>query len=173
MFPVLESVTAYALTAVETVGLPVLVFLFVLKGALVGKVVPTSVVLPGYVLATGATYRNALLVVALVTVAHLVGQLLIYGGSRRYGETLFEAVPYVNVDVESGQLQRLDQWFNRYGGVAVFATNVVPWSRGLIAIPAGMSSYPVGRYTLHTTTSTFICHGVYAVAPVVGLGLLS
>lgn len=161
---------SHSLALVEMLGLPVLFLLFVLKGALIGKVVPTSVVLPGYVLAIGATYWQGVVVIVLVTVAHIIGQLFIYVGARRYGESFLASIPYVST--ESGTLKRLDEWFQRHGGATVFVTNVVPWSRGLVAIPAGLSSYPLGRYTFHTTTSTLIYHGVYVLAPLVGLAML-
>jgi membrane protein DedA with SNARE-associated domain len=131
-------------SAVQTVGLPVLLGVFVLKGALVGKVFPTSIVLPGYVVASGATVADAVGIVLLVTLVHIVGQLFVYVGVKRWGLAFFAAVPRLELD-DSTAGTRLDAWFSRYGGPAVFATNVVPWSRGLIAIPAAMSSYSTGR----------------------------
>lgn len=170
MFTSLEVLIAYIAAAVATFGLPVLFAVFVLKGALIGGIFPTSILLPGYVLAVGATYRYALFVVLVVTVAHILGQLLFYLGVRRYGPAFLAVLPYPQGDgTDSGKLA---DWFDRYGGKAVFITNIIPWTRGLIAIPAALSSYSLSRYTFHATTSTLIYHGIYAVAPIVGFGLL-
>lgn len=156
----------------EVLGLPLLFTIFVLKGTLIGKVFPTSVFLPGYVLATRATYWEAILIVVVVTVAHVFGQFVIYLGCRRHGRSFVASIPYVGVDAESERYQRFDDWFDRYGGVSIFVTNVIPWTRGLIAIPAGTGSYPVSRYTVHVTTSTFLYHGLYVAFALVGVAVL-
>ncbi|WP_255170995.1 DedA family protein [Natrononativus amylolyticus] len=159
-------------TALQTVGLPALFAVFVLKGALIGKIFPTSVFLPGYVIATRVSLSEAVTIVLLVTVAHILGQLVIYLGVRRYDRSFLERLPYVEVDEQSDRYRRLDQWFDRYGGAAVFATNVVPWSRGLIAIPAAVSSYSTARYTLHVSTATLLYHAVYVGAAIAGVALV-
>ncbi|AGB38604.1 DedA family protein [Natronococcus occultus] len=159
--------------AIRTFGLPVLFGVFVLKGALVGKVFPTSVFLPGYVVGSGLTGRGAALVVVVVTVAHVLGQLALYLGVRRYGWAVLEGLPYVELDPQSERYRRLDRWFERYGGVAIFTTNIVPVSRGVIAVPAALSSYSTARYTLHTSIATVLYHGVYVGAAVAGVALLT
>lgn len=165
MLAVLESLTDLALLTIRLFGLPALLVIFLLKGALLGKVVPTSVCLPGYVLGTGATYTDAVLVAVLVTVAYLVGQLVVYGGSRRHGEAFLDRSAV-------GSSARLDRWFEAYGGAAVVVTNLVPWTRGLVAIPAGMAAYPAWRYALYATSAALVAHVIYAVGPLVGIAVL-
>ncbi|EMA38543.1 DedA family protein [Halobiforma nitratireducens] len=167
------SALEFVVEFVHVVGLPALFVVFVLKGALVGKILPTSVVLSGYVAAVGPTYPTAAGIVVLVSVAHVIGQVAVYAGSRRYGTDVVSIVPYVDIDPESAQFRRVERWFHRYGGIAVFATNVVPWSRGLIAIPAGVSGYPSGRYVVHVGGSALVYHAVYVAVPLVGLALLA
>jgi len=171
----LESTQTFgeqALSLVELFGLPVLFVIFALKGALVGKLFPTSIVLPGYVLSVGADYRTAIVVLLLVTVAYLVGQYLLYAGTGRYGYSVFSVFPRVNIDEESESVQRFSEWFDRYGGVAVFVTSVIPWTRGMIAVPARLSEYPFRRYAFHTTTATLISHSIYVFVPIIGFSLL-
>ncbi|GAB3039379.1 DedA family protein [Natronobiforma cellulositropha] len=163
----LESFLEFSYGLLETVGLPVLFAIFVLKGSLIGKVFPTSVFLPGYVLAIRATYWEAALVVLVVTVAHVLGQLVVYAGCRRYGRPFVESNSYLDLETE-----RFDRWFAQYGGVAIFATNVVPWTRGVIAIPAGVNSYPVGRYTTYISASTVLYHGAYVTLALAGIAVL-
>ncbi|ELY59044.1 DedA family protein [Natronolimnohabitans innermongolicus] len=163
----------YALAVLNVLGLPALFVVFVMKGALVGKIFPTSVFLSGYVAITTPTYVGAITIIVLVTVAHVIGQFVVYTGSRRYGEQIVSSIPYVDLDPSSDRFQRVDDWFTRYGGVAVFGTNVIPWSRGLIAIPAGVSSYPRRRYLVHVGTSTLLYHTVYVAVPLLGLAMLA
>lgn len=171
MFTIVEHVSQSALAALRVGGLPVLVAIFVLKGAIVGKVVPTSVVFPGYLLSIGATYRQALVVVIVVTAAHAVGQLAVYGTARWHGPTALSWLP-VGPTPESGSTSRVTRSFERHGGLAVLVTNLVPWTRGLIAIPAGLGAYPPGRYVACLCLSSLLYHGVYAAVPVVGSSIL-
>lgn len=159
--------------AIRTLGLPALFGVFVLKGALVGKVFPTSVFLPGYVVGGGLTTREAAFVVVLVTIAHVAGQLALYLGIRRYGWAVLAGLPYVEIDQESAQYRRLDGWIERYGGVAIFATNVVPVSRGVIAVPAALSSYSTCRYVLYVSTATLLYHGVYVGVAIAGVAAIA
>ncbi len=133
---------------------------------------PTSVFLSGYVAVMTPTYWRAALIVVLVTTAHVLGQGVIYAGSRRYGEDILSMLPLLPFDPESETFQRVEQWFHQYGGIAVFTTNVIPWSRGLIAIPAGVSAYPSGRYFVHVGTSTLLYHAVYVAVPLIGIAVL-
>lgn len=167
MIETLSPLTEVALTALHLFGLPALFVVFVLKGALIGKVFPTSVFLPGYVIATGATIADATIVITVVTVAHVVGQAAIFVGSRRYGTGVLRTIPMRSLDTDGGIVDRVDAWFDRHGDLAVFGSNVFPWSRGVIAVPAGASAYPTGRYLGLMTAATVLYHGAY-----VGIGLI-
>ena len=158
---------------IQALGLPVLFGVFVLKGALVGKVFPTSVFLPGYVVASGVTLAGAVVVVVLVTIAHIIGQLAVYAGIERHGHAFLGSIPYADFDADSERYRRLDRWFERHGAVAIVGTNVVPWSRGVIAIPAALSSYPMTRYACHVSAATLVYHSLYVGAAVAGLAILA
>lgn len=41
--------------------------------------------------------------------------------------------------------------FDRFGGIGLCVTNVVPGIRSLMTIPAGLSKYPVSRFLVFTT----------------------
>jgi len=172
MLELTQTLGEQALFLVELFGLPVLFVIFALKGALVGKLLPTSIVLPGYVLSVGADYYAAAIVLVLVTIAFLFGQYLLYAGTGRYGDAVFSVFPGMDVDSESASVKQLSEWFDRYGGVAIFVTSVIPWTRGFIAVPARLSEYPFPRYAFHTTTATLLSHSLYVFLPIAGLSLL-
>lgn len=163
----------YTVFAVQVAGLPALFVIFLLKGALIGKVLPTSVVLPGYVLAAGTTYAGALFLIFLLTVAHLLGQLAIVLGVRRKGDAFLATLPGTAVNPDDRSLEGIDRWFETHGDLAVFVTNLVPWLRGLIAVPAGTVSYPVGRFTCYVGLSTLLYHTVYVALAITGVAILT
>ena len=169
MILLLEGFLDWVFRWAEVVGLPVLFMIFVTKGLLIGKIFPTSLFLPGYVIATSASLHMAAIIALVTALAYILGQGVIYWGCREYGPSFVETLPYASIETDSEQFEQFEQWFWRYGGVSIFATNFVPWIRGLLTIPAGASAYPVGRYAFYTTSSTTLYHLLYVA---LGLGVL-
>ena len=52
------------------------------------------------------------------------------------------------------QVEKADQWFQRYGEPAVLFGRVVPVVRAVVSLPAGIAKMPVGRFTLFTLVGT-------------------
>jgi membrane protein DedA with SNARE-associated domain len=53
-------------------------------------------------------------------------------------------------------LDRADDWFERYGDLAVLLGRVTPVVRSFISIPAGVTRMPLGRYTVLTIPGTAV-----------------
>lgn len=171
--PIAASIVETSLELVELFGLPVLFLIFLSKGMLVGKIFPTSVFLPGYVILTRASMEMAVVIVLVTAIAYVLGQWVIFVGCRRYGRSFLEQIPYLGIDTESDRFARFDHLFNRYGGFAIFWTNFIPWIRGLATIPAATSSYSWFYYLIHTTTSTVLYHAAYVIVGLVGLEVIT
>jgi membrane protein DedA with SNARE-associated domain len=67
--------------------------------------------------------------------------------TNRYGK-------WIRVTIED--IDRVNDWFNKYGRKAVFFGRMVPGIRTLISIPAGMNQMPVVSFTLYSTLGTFL-----------------
>ncbi len=173
MFEILHPPSTFTDGSIALLGLPVLFVIFTLKGAFIGKVFPTSVFLPGYVIASGATSLQIGIITVVVSIGYMVGQFAIFVGSRRYGPLFVTRVPYTTLEPESTQFERFDSWFDKYGGPSIFVTNFIPWVRGLLTIPAGASSYSMTRYTVHMGTSTLLYHVLYVGIALVGFHFVS
>lgn len=168
----LGTVTSQLAALVATYGLPVLFVVFLVKGTLIGKLLSTAVFLPGYVIAAGGGSQIATMSVIVATVGYMLGQLFLYLGLRKHGLAFLDRLPRVSVDLESDRAQRVATWFDEYGGLAIFVTNFLPWLRGLLTIPAATSSYPVGRYTVYTGSSTLLYHTGYVLLALLGLSIV-
>ena len=156
-----ETIVESALALLLIVGLPALFIFFVLKGAFIGKPLPTTVILPGYVLAISASPLETAGIVAVSSAGYVCGQLIIYFGAQRGGLTFVRSAPRVHITDD--QLRRGEALFEKYGGAGIFFTNFVPYVRGLILVPAGMASYPVVKVVFYAYTSTLIYHSVIVV----------
>ena len=162
----LESLIDVAFDALLFVGLPALFVFFVLKGAFVGKPLPTSIFLPGYVLAISADRFETILIVCVSSSGYVTGQLLVYYLARREGMSYIRSSP--RISIPEARIEQAERWFRRYGGIGVFVTNFVPYLRGLIFVPAGIARYPVAPLVFFAFTSTLIYHA-FIVAIAIGL----
>jgi len=148
------------------IGLPALFGFFVLKGALIGKPLPTTVFLPGYVLAISASGVELAGIALVSSGGYVGGQLLIYYGTKRGGVSYINSSP--RVSIPETRLDQVERWFESYGGIGIFATTLVPYIRGLITIPAAVAAYPVWRLVVFVWSATFIYH-LAVIAAAVGL----
>ena len=133
---------------------PALFLLFVLKGAIIGKVFPTSLFLPGYLLAIRASPEQVVIGITTASFGYVIGQLLIYWISSNYGISAVNSLPAVSVS--NVQVTRAENLFQRYSGIGIFITNLVPFVGSFIMIPAGMTSYPIVQTILYALSSTVL-----------------
>ena len=150
----IETATDVGFSLLLEFGYPILFVLFVCKGAIVGKPLPTSVFLPGYLLAISATERQIVLSIAVASIGYVCGQLLIYAVARQRGLEAIRGFRWI--PITDGQLERTDRFFRRYSGGGVFLTNLVPYTGTFVMIPAGLTSYPAARLTAYALVSTVV-----------------
>jgi membrane protein DedA with SNARE-associated domain len=60
------------------------------------------------------------------------------------------------IRVTAQDLDRVNDWFNKYGAKAVFFGRMVPGIRTLISLPAGINNMPVATFTIYSTIGTAI-----------------
>ena len=58
--------------------------------------------------------------------------------------------------VSAKDLQRADQWFDRYGEATVFFSRLLPLIRTFISLPAGIAHMHFGRFVLYTFLGSFL-----------------
>jgi membrane protein DedA with SNARE-associated domain len=110
--------------------------------------IPSEIVLPfaGYLVSKGAL--SFWPTVVITTIAALIGSFVDYYLGLRLGALLDPAkVRFVNAE----HLRRVDDWFKKYGPIAVALLRLVPAARVLISFPAGayrMNKAKFAGYTL-------------------------
>lgn len=154
--------TDLALAFVRRYGLVVLLFVFVLEGALVGKLIPTRGLFVAVVLAVGSGLFDYASIVAAAVIGATVGQSL-----------LFLAIRYRGVDptaddrfpLDDQIVERAERWFDRWGPVAVAAANVLPVVRGWMTVPTAMSRVPGYKFSAYSLVgSAAYSAGLVAIA---------
>lgn len=111
--------------------------------------VPSEIIVPfaGFLVAQGRFgFWPMLLVVNLGT---LVGEALLFWISTKIGRWFFEKYGKYLL-VSKHDLEHVDRLFKKHGGKIVFWGRIIPVARMLIAIPAGISRMPFGKFILYT-----------------------
>lgn len=152
----IETATQTIVDFAATVGLPVLLLTFYLKGSLVGKPIPTSIVLPGYVIATQASVTEGIWIAILCSAASVLGELTVYYGLQKQDMEFLNQIPYVTIP--ETQLQFVTEKFRAHGGISILIGSIIPGVRGTILIPAALSSYPGHRAGIASFIGTQTYH---------------
>jgi membrane protein DedA with SNARE-associated domain len=142
---------------VETLGYPGIALLTLLENVV--PPIPSELIMP---LAGFITERGGMLFVGAVaagTVGSFLGAFGWYVVGRRVGRDRllrFFARHGRWLALNSDELDRAADWFNRHGGTAVFFGRLIPGVRTLISVPAGFAEMGAARFTLFTLAGTLV-----------------
>lgn len=150
----------------EALAIPIILLFFYLDGMVLGKLTPPAAFYIAYVaLITPET--TILLIVAILSVcASSLGQFTIYRGFNADSPEFIgirRVVPYADRlpmiarrRVGDRRMRIVSLLFERFGGVALAVTNMIPLIRSLMSIPAGLSRYDPIRFLVFSTVGNII-----------------
>ncbi|MCG0278277.1 MAG: DedA family protein [Thermanaeromonas sp.] len=99
-------------------------------------------------------------VVLAATLGSVLGAMILYNVGRMLSiprlERLLESRWGRMMGLKREEVRKAVQWFERYGGPAVFLCRFVPIARTLISIPAGSSGMRLGVFLPLTVLGTLI-----------------
>lgn len=87
------------------------------------------------------------------TIAGLVGSLLSYYMGLKGGRNLMLRHT-AKGGLGAKKLSLAKNWFEKYGGLAVFTGRLLPGIRTFISLPAGIAKYPIKRFIIYTLLGT-------------------
>jgi membrane protein DedA with SNARE-associated domain len=153
MIATIASIGDWVRDVVTSSGYPGLAALILIENLF--PPIPSELILPLAGFYVGKGDLNFILAVLAATAGAVAGALIIYaiarfGGRRvllRYGRIL---------RIREKDLDRADDWFDRYGWWIVLGGRLIPGARSLVSIPAGLSEMPVGRFLALTTLGSAI-----------------
>jgi membrane protein DedA with SNARE-associated domain len=157
---VFDWVAEWVISVIETLGYLGLTVLVALEN--VFPPIPSELILPLAGFLTGQDRLSFPLVLVATTLGSLLGALLLYGIGMAAGQRgirrLFERYGHWAL-LTSEDLTRAENWFDRYGPVAVFIGRLVPVVRSLVSIPAGYRRMPLGQFLLLTGFGSALWNG--------------
>lgn len=89
----------------------------------------------------------------VATIAGLVGSLLSYYMGLKGGRNLMLRHT-AKGGLGAKKLSLAKNWFERYGGLAVFTGRLLPGIRTFISLPAGIAKYPLKNFIIYTLLGT-------------------
>jgi len=135
----------------------------------VGAPVGTEVVLPvaGALAATGHL-RSVWLTIAIALVAELLGQSIGYAIGFFGGRPLIERYgKYIRF--HEAELDRVHNFFERWGSFAIFICRFTPVIRGIVGIAAGIARMPLPAFYLWTFLGSLgFCGGLILLGSAFG-----
>ncbi len=121
--------------------------------------IPSELIMPlaGFTVAQGkmnfwlAVFAGTIGTMAGTYAWYYLGRLVNYqrlqAWTDRYGKW---------IKVTAKDIDRVNDWFNKYGSKAVFFGRMVPGIRTLISLPAGINKMPLATYTIYSLVGTAI-----------------
>jgi membrane protein DedA with SNARE-associated domain len=149
--------TSYAESLLRRYGLVALLFVFVLEGAMLLYFAPSEALVPAAVTVLARTESGydmptvgAILLVAVVGAT--AGQTTLFLLAKRGGRQWLLERPWFRVD--EARLARFGDAFDRYGVVAVPASNTLLFTRGMLTVPAGVAGMTTRRFAALSALGT-------------------
>ncbi len=158
------GITGFLLDLVESLG-PVGVGLSILLETVIPPIPSEAVLgLAGVLIRSGD--MNVVPVVFFATLGSVLGAIFFYWLGRLLGPRRSHAFLDRLPLVETEDVDRTFEWFERHGRSAVFFGRMVPIVRSFVSVPAGVVKMPFGQFLLYTTGGSLIWNSV-----LIGLGV--
>jgi membrane protein DedA with SNARE-associated domain len=140
-----EPLVNFATNVIGDLGTAGIFLLMLLDSACIPTSSEAIMLFAGFKVADG---RFTMLEVVLAGVAgNLVGSWIAYGvGYWGRVELLERHGKWLHITPK--HLAWADRWFERYGGVTVFFSRMIPVIRTFISLPAGVARMPFGKFTV-------------------------
>jgi membrane protein DedA with SNARE-associated domain len=158
------GITGFLLDLVDRLG-PVGVGLAILAETVVPPI-PSEAVLGLAGVLIRREEMDLVPVVLFATLGSIVGAIFFYWAGRLLGPRRSHAFLDRLPLVETEDVDRTFEWFERHGRSAVFFGRMVPIVRSFVSVPAGVVKMPFGQFLLYTAGGSLIWNSV-----LIGLGV--
>ena len=160
---------SYAEMLLQRYGLAALLFVFVLEGAMLLYFAPSEALVPAAITVlartTGGYDLPVIVAILLVAVAGAtVGQTCLFLLAKRGGREWLLARPWFRI--EEDRLDRFGGYFDKYGLLAVPASNTLLFTRGMLTVPAGVAGMRTRRFVALSALGTLSFEAILAGAAI-------
>lgn len=136
---------------------------FVLEGAMLLYFAPSESLVPAAILSPLATrLEEYLLVIAVAVVGATIGQFGLFLLAKRGGRGYLLGTRWFRVPETT--LDRFDGWFDRWGPLVIPVSNTLPFTRGMLTVPAGFAAMNDAEFVALSALGTLVFQSLLAAA---------
>ncbi len=152
-----DSIANWVTDVVEAIGYVGVALLVALES--VFPPIPSEIVLPLAGFVAGRGDANLIGMILAATLGSVIGSWILYGVAAAIGRNRVHR--FVErygrwFGVDTGDVERAEDWFDRRATMAVLVGRCVPLIRSLVSIPAGFRRMPLIRFTLLTAAGSAV-----------------
>ena len=147
IYEIFELISSFIVSLISVSGYLGIFILMALESACIP--IPSEIIMPfsGYLVFEG---RFGLLTVVIWgTLGNLVGSLAAYLLGYYGGRPLIEKYGKF-ILISHHELETAQKWFQKYGGLSVFFSRMLPAVRTFISLPAGIAKMPFLKFCFYT-----------------------
>lgn len=140
----------------------VLFVLCIIEGAMLLYFMPSEAIVPGAIVLMDATLSEIVMILGVAVLGATIGQYALFTVAKRGGREQLRNKRWFRISEK--RLDRFDQWFDRWGPLAVPVSNSLPFARGMLTVPAGFAGMNNRLFIVLSALGTLIKEAWLAVA---------
>jgi len=152
LFSIPAGTTEIVRGLLQDYGLLALFAVFVIEGAMLLYFAPSESLVPAAVLVLTDSTLDVAVVIAVAVAGATLGQVALFLLAKRGGREYLLEKRWFNVGAD--RLDRFDAWFQRWGPLAVPASNTMLFTRGMLTIPAGLAEMDTRTFAVLSALGT-------------------
>lgn len=153
LFSIVQSVWAFLLTGVKTLGYPGIVGLMALESSFFPF--PSEVVMPPAGALAKDGHMSLVIVIVCGIAGSIMGALFNYWIAVRFGRPF--CLKYGKYFfLSESKFRKSEAFFRRHGEIGTFVGRLLPGVRQIISFPAGLARMPLGRFCFFTALGSGI-----------------
>jgi len=141
-------ISSFVINAISNFGYGAIFFLMALESACIP--IPSEIIMPFSGFLVFEEKFSFLAVVLWGTLGNLMGSIAAYLVGFYGGRPLIEKYGKF-ILISHHELDLVDNWFKKYGGISVLFSRMLPAVRTFISLPAGIARMPFFKFCLYTT----------------------
>ncbi|MFI5205709.1 MAG: DedA family protein [Candidatus Paceibacterales bacterium] len=160
MTNIIAKLSGIALSLIGSTGYAGIFLLSALESCAIP--IPSEVVVPfsGFLAVSGRF--NLWAVIAVATIANLVGAAILFWVGRSGGRWILERYgKYIFIHGED--LEKGDKWFKKYGDWAIFWSRMLPVARTYVSLAAGVAGMNFYTFSLYTLIGSLPWNAAQAI----------
>ncbi len=165
----MNGVQEIFLQLIVSLGLPFVGFVFFLEGALIGKLLPTDFILPVAAVIYPDLFYQYFLLILFSSFCSTAGQFYLFKIVNKKGN-VEDLKNRRFIKIPDNKIEKGERYFKKFEETSVFVSNLLPFVRGTITIPAAINDMRTFKFAGFSFMGNFIYHSGLVV---LGLGIVS